>query len=295
MAKGAALRRKPAAAIVRKMAMKKQGSKAAAKGKPKKRAGSGSTKARRSSWPLQKSDKSDSGFHCLFFGRTQRPTHVVVLLHGLNDNAKSCSQGVVNIWKRGLPNALFVVPESPEQTTWSTEDNPGYTWTSFTGMSPFEACHRFGTQSTQFAESIQRFHRSIASRCSALEKWLDNLLAKHRLSYDNLVISGFSQGALLSVVIGARRNALGTIVCGGVPYAGFFQVKSLMPKKSASKFCSVNGTKDEFVERKALEELLSPYDCEWTWDKGVGHDFPDKWYRVELKWMKQLFAQQKKG
>ena len=29
--------------------------------------------------------------------------------------------------------------------------------------------------------------------------------------------------------------------------------------------------------------MLSAYDCEWHWDEGVGHDFPDRWHLAKLE------------
>ncbi|CAK0853224.1 unnamed protein product [Prorocentrum cordatum] len=230
------------------------------------------------------------GRNALFFGRRRRPKQLVVLLHGLNDSAACCAKGVVCRWAKGLPGALLAVPQSPHRTDWSTDGDPGYTWTPTRGLFLFEAQARFGADSHEFRASVQEFHRSVRSSCRELNRWLDAVLDKHGLSNDDLVLAGFSQGSILAAIVGARRGARGVIVCGGVPFAGFFELGGLMPKKSRSRFCVVNGTRDEVVERRPLEEMLAPYDCEWHWSKGVGHDFPSKWYALELTWMKRLFG-----
>merc|ERR1712050_696476 len=100
------------------------------------------------------------------------------------------------------------------------------------------------------------------------------MLEKHNLTDDDLVLSGFSQGSILAAIVGARRNAHGVIVCGGVPFAGSLELAKLMPKKSRTHFLAVNGTRDTVLERTPLEAMLAPYHREWHWSQGVGHDFP---------------------
>jgi len=226
----------------------------------------------------------------LYFGRRRKPQTIVVLLHGLNDSAKCCAEGVVEMWAPGLPQALLAVPQSPERTPWSTGDDPGYTWWTTKGMFPFEARDQFGEKSKEFAVSIKQFHKAILNRCDDLQIWLGNLLRKHGLTNRNLILAGFSQGSVLAALIGAKMNARGVIVCGGVPFAGAFGLTKLMPKRTSAAFCAVNGTKDEVVERKPLENMLRHCKCTWHWSKGVGHDFPDKWYEIELDWMQQLLG-----
>lgn len=121
--------------------------------------------------------------------------------------------------------------------------------------------------------------------------WLDAMLGIYNLTNRDLVLVGFSQGSILATLVGARRNACGVIVCGGVPFVGKFELAKRMPKTSRARFLAVNGAEDAYVQRKPLEAMLAPYDCEWHWSEGLGHDFPPQWYAVGMAWMQKLLDQ----
>eukprot|EP00404_Azadinium_spinosum_P003765 CAMPEP_0180462116 /NCGR_PEP_ID=MMETSP1036_2-20121128/24236_1 /TAXON_ID=632150 /ORGANISM="Azadinium spinosum, Strain 3D9" /LENGTH=151 /DNA_ID=CAMNT_0022468873 /DNA_START=260 /DNA_END=711 /DNA_ORIENTATION=+ len=70
----------------------------------------------RASMPIQQLRVMRGIRGMLTFGRQRKPSQIVVLLHGLNDTAKDCSSGVVARWVKGLPEALFVVPQSSDRT-----------------------------------------------------------------------------------------------------------------------------------------------------------------------------------
>lgn len=223
----------------------------------------------------------------LILGRRCRPSQIVVVLHGLDDCAAACGKCVARPWVKGLPEALIVVPESPDKTGWSKTH--GYDWVPTERPPPWDAFDEHGPKSLHYKASLKEYHHVLRARCRGLNKWLDALLAKHGLTNNDLVLVGFSLGAYLSAIVGAQRNALGVIVAGGVCTTREVRFTELMPKKSRAQFCAVNGTKDDLVHRPELEAVLRPYRCEYHWSKGVGHDFPNEWYATELRWMQRLF------
>jgi len=226
----------------------------------------------------------------LTFGRRQAPSKIVVLLHGLNDSAKDCAKGVVGPWVKGLPGALIAVPESPDKTSWSSPEEPGYDWVPTRRPPPWDVFQTHGPTSLEYQASLKEYRRVLRARCRDLNLWLDQLLAKHGLADTDLVLVGFSLGAYLAAMVGARRNVRGVVVCGGACSTREVRFHELMPKRTQARFCAVNGTKDTIVQRRSLEAILNQYDCEWHWSKGVGHDFPDEWYATELRWMQGLFG-----
>jgi len=233
----------------------------------------------------------------LTFGRRSRPRLVVVMLHGLNDSAECCAEGVAERWASGLDGALVAVPQSPDRSIWSDDPaSPGFDW-----------LRQRGTQDVgSWAANVRELHRVTRARLRQLNRWLDRLLARHRLTDSQLILAGFSQGAILAALCGAQRQALGVVVCGGVPgqpvYSrevddyvggGWMDWERLLPRSARAgrcrtRFCAVNGTEDGCVPRRANEAMLASFDTFWHWDEGVGHDFPDHWYAVALRWMKAL-------
>jgi len=232
----------------------------------------------------------------LTIGKRTKPSCIVVMFHGLNDSAECCSEGVAQRWADGLKGCLVVVPQSPDRSIWSGDPGTlGYDW-----------LRQRGVHDTSDNEAnIRELQRVALARARHVEAWIRDLLKKHGLKKDKLILTGFSQGSILAAVCAARLNALGAVACGGVTgqpvYSaekddyvggGWMRWEELLPKKPvATRFCAVNGTEDSCVPRRNLEHMLSAFDCHWHWDRGVGHDFPDKWYEVALKWMKQAFGQ----
>lgn len=235
----------------------------------------------------------------LFFGRRQRPRVLVVMFHGLNDSAACCADGVAGPWAVGLDGALVVVPQSQDLSFWSSDSaDPGYDW-----------LRQRGTHDTSdWTANVRELHRVVRARVRKVNVWLDALLERHGLTNRQLILTGFSQGAILAAVCGARRRALGCVVCGGVPgqpvYSahcqdyiggGWMDWGALIPASakrgsSRTKFCAVNGTQDPFVPRGPLESMLAPFETKWHWHEGRGHDFPRIWYKWSLAWMRQLLA-----
>eukprot|EP00930_Biecheleria_cincta_P101636 TRINITY_DN93286_c0_g1_i1.p1 TRINITY_DN93286_c0_g1~~TRINITY_DN93286_c0_g1_i1.p1 ORF type:complete len:270 (+),score=30.42 TRINITY_DN93286_c0_g1_i1:90-899(+) len=228
----------------------------------------------------------------LTFGQRSSPSSIVVMLHGLNDSAACCSEGVAMKWAEGLEGSLVIVPQSPDQSIWSDRKNPGFDW-----------LRQQGFQDTSDHEAnIKELQRVARARACHIEKWLKPILRKYGVRRNRLVISGFSQGSILAAICAVRMNALGAIVCGGVTGqpvfsadesdyvgGGWMRWEDLLPAgKHSTKFCAINGTCDCYVPRKPLERMLERFDCYWHWDHGVGHDFPSSWYTAGLRWMKDL-------
>eukprot|EP00927_Polykrikos_kofoidii_P003218 TRINITY_DN11281_c0_g1_i3.p1 TRINITY_DN11281_c0_g1~~TRINITY_DN11281_c0_g1_i3.p1 ORF type:complete len:298 (-),score=45.53 TRINITY_DN11281_c0_g1_i3:629-1522(-) len=230
----------------------------------------------------------------LTFGCLRKPSNIVVLLHGLNDSSKDCSKGVVARWAKCLPDALLVVPQSPHKTWFSTEAAPGYDWVDTRREAPWVLFEKLGPRSSQYKASIREYQRSLMASCRDVSYWLDALLEKHTLSDKNVILAGFSIGSIIAAVVGAWRNSRGVIVCGGLPCVRELRLKGLMPRWSSTRFCAVNGTRDDLVERSLLEALLRRYETKWHWSSGVGHDFPQEWYAQALAWMQSEFGNAQK-
>jgi len=241
--------------------------------------------------PLRDLRCTDGVGNLLTFGRIRRPSQIVVLLHGLNDSAKNCAQGVVHKWAKGLPRALIAVPESPERCSWTDEADVGYDWVYTKRDPPWDAWEEHGSKSAYYQASLKEYHRVLRKRCRDLDLWIEMLLAKYGLTDKDVIIAGMSLGAYLSAMVGARRNVRGVIVSGGPCTTEEVRFDTLLPKTSSAAFLAVNGTKDDLVDKSSVENILSRYQCQWHWSKGVGHDFPTEWYRVQLKWMQSLFGE----
>merc|ERR1719277_1885579 len=99
------------------------------------------------------------------FGETSSPRAIVVMLHGLNDSAACCAEGVAERWVKGLEGVLVTVPQSPDRSIWSAPGDldPGYDW-----------LRQRGTHNTNdWVASVRELHRVTRARVRQLDRWLD--------------------------------------------------------------------------------------------------------------------------
>lgn len=113
-----------------------------------------------------------------------RPSALVVLLHGYGSNGEDLISLAPHL-SRAAPGALFVAPDAPEPVPGVPG---GRQW--------------FGL-ATMAAASLERGVRAAAE---PLSRFLDRELARHALEHDRLALVGFSQGAMMALHVGLRRD-----------------------------------------------------------------------------------------
>jgi phospholipase/carboxylesterase len=119
------------------------------------------------------------------------PRSLVILLHGYGSNGDDLI-GLVPYWRAALPDTLFLAPDAPQPCPGTAT---GRQWWALTSLSP-EA-------------------RAAGVRVSAatLNAYIDQQLAKYGLTEDRLALVGFSQGTMMALHVGPRReHALAGIV-----------------------------------------------------------------------------------
>jgi phospholipase/carboxylesterase len=119
------------------------------------------------------------------------PRSLVILLHGYGSNGDDLI-GLVPYWRAALPDTLFLAPDAPQPCPGTAT---GRQWWPLTSLSP-EA-------------------RAAGVRVSAatLNAYIDQQLAKYGLTEDGLALVGFSQGTMMALHVGPRReHALAGIV-----------------------------------------------------------------------------------
>jgi phospholipase/carboxylesterase len=119
------------------------------------------------------------------------PRSLVILLHGYGSNGDDLI-GLVPYWRAALPDTLFLAPDAPQPCPGTAT---GRQWWALTSLSP-EA-------------------RAAGVRVSAatLNAYIDQQLAKYGLTEDRMALVGFSQGTMMALHVGPRReHALAGIV-----------------------------------------------------------------------------------
>ena len=112
--------------------------------------------------------------------------NIVVLLHGYGGDGKDISMLTLN-WKRYMPNTIFICPNGHEPC----EVNPsGYQWFDLTNDDP----------NYILDESLKAEKK--------LNKFLDEIKKKYKIDNDRIILSGFSQGCMMSISRNVQRTPL---------------------------------------------------------------------------------------
>jgi len=110
--------------------------------------------------------------------------NAIVLLHGYGGDGKDISMITLN-WKRHLPNTVFICPNGHEKCA----INPsGYQWFDLTIEDP----------SYILEESIKAEN--------VIKKFIEEVKAEYNLSNQQICLSGFSQGCMMSLNVGLTSN-----------------------------------------------------------------------------------------
>ena len=148
----------------------------------------------------------------------------VILLHGYGGDGKDISMLTLN-WKRFLPNTIFLCPNGPEKCA----INPiGYQWFDLTKEDPEYILE----QSKKAELKVQQFICEVKN--------------KYNLKYDQICLSGFSQGCMISINLGLTNSENYNCVVG---FSGkIINQEDLAKRKTSStKMLLLHGDQDAVV------------------------------------------------
>jgi phospholipase/carboxylesterase len=190
--------------------------------------------------------------------RSGTAKQLVVFLHGYGaDGNDLISLG--REWQSLLPDAAFVSPNAPEPCAGAPM---GRQWFGLTFRDPDERW------------------RGVQKARPVLDQFLDAELARHSLPPSALALVGFSQGTMMALYTGLRREA----IAGIVGYSGVLvtpaneeaALKSNEEIKSRPPVLLIHGDRDEVIPAQAL--FLSAQGLgaagipvEWHLSQGIGH------------------------
>ena len=110
--------------------------------------------------------------------------NAIILLHGYGGDGKDISMLTLN-WKRHLPNTIFICPNGHEKCV----INPsGYQWFDLTKEDP----------SYILEESIKAEN--------VIKKFIEEVKTEYNLSNQQISLSGFSQGCMMSLNVGLTSS-----------------------------------------------------------------------------------------
>ena len=189
---------------------------------------------------------------------TNNPKYLVVFLHGYGANGENLID-LAHQFKEVAPEAHFISPNAVEQ--WEGGFPNCYQWFSLYDNSLRKP----------FLETVENIKKSNI----ALQKFVDEQLARFNLELKDLILVGFSQGAMMSIYQSLIRNSSMKAV---IAYSGGVILPENIGEKTISKpnICLVHGEEDvvvpfeNFIEGvKILEDNNIPFKSHSI--KGLDH------------------------
>jgi phospholipase/carboxylesterase len=157
--------------------------------------------------------------------------NAIVLLHGYGGDGKDISMLTLN-WKRHMPNTIFICPNGHEPC----QVNPsGYQWFDLTKDDPGYILE----QSLKAEKKINQFLKEIKD--------------KYKLQDNQICLSGFSQGCMMSINIGLTSKEKYSCIVG---FSGkIINLENLkIRNKNFTDILLIHGDQDDIVSPTHLLE-----------------------------------------
>ncbi len=161
----------------------------------------------------------------------QKPENVVILCHGYGGDGKDISI-LANYWKNYLPKTVFICPDAPEKCAVSPT---GFQWFDLLDQT-----------------SDEILTKSLVAEIK-LNKLIDEVKNEYNILADKIILSGFSQGSMISLQTGLKREDKVNSIIG---YSGkIIDTKHIENNiKSKPDIILMHGDKDEVVPVSFLLE-----------------------------------------
>ncbi len=200
------------------------------------------------------------------------PRQIVILLHGVGADGQDLI-GLAPLYQRVLPDALFLAPNAPE----AYDAAPfGRQWFALGDRSP----------ATRLA--------GARSATPILNTFIDRALADHHCDDRNLVLMGFSQGAMMALHVGLRRLR----PCAGIiAHSGMLLGEGALAEeiKARPPILLTHGAFDDIlppaampVAKAALTAADVPVQAHMM--PGLGHAIDEATIRLDLRFLSTLFT-----
>ena len=200
--------------------------------------------------------------------KTDEIKNAVILLHGYGGDGKDISLLTLN-WRRFLKNTVFLCPNSHEKC----QINPsGFQWFDLSRDD-----EEYVLKKSLEAENI-------------IKKFIEEIKSKYNLTNSNIVLSGFSQGCMMSINTGITSKDEFNCIVG---FSGKIINKDNLQAriKNKSKLLLIHGDRDEIVSSNFLLEAKdfferNKFDIQTKLIKNCGHHIPVEASSYALNYIK---------
>lgn len=206
---------------------------------------------------------------------TKKPKYLVILLHGYGANGENLIT-LGHEFSPVLPDAHFISPNAIEP--WEGEFYNSYQW--FSLYKGFER------------KSLLEISSNIVQANKILKKFIEKQLLNFSLNYENLILIGFSQGAMMANFQGMiNKNK----IAGVLSYSGKIIEPTIVGEEinSKSQTCLIHGKQDSvlpfenFLEAKEiLTKLKIPFEAHAI--DNLDHSIDIRAVRIGQQFIKSL-------
>ena len=202
-------------------------------------------------------------------------SHLVIMLHGYGANGANLIS-LARDFHQSLPDAHFISPNAIEP--WEGGFPDCYQWFSL-----YDKMER---------RKFEDIASAIKKSNDILKNFIELELKKLELSYKDLFLMGFSQGAMMAIYQGL---AIEEKIAGVVSFSGRVILPEMIMQKTNSKpdICLIHGQEDSvlpfenFIEaKKILSEVDVPYQAHEV--KGLDHAIDIHCVRYAQNFIKNL-------
>jgi phospholipase/carboxylesterase len=199
------------------------------------------------------------------------PKQLVIFCHGVGSNGQDMI-GLAPYFAKVLPDAQFISPNGPQAFDMASI---GYQWFSLNNP-----------------ETLSRLEGTQAA-APALDAFIDQQMAMYDLAAKDVALVGFSQGSMMSLHVGVRRQHQ---LAGILAYSGAVIAPELVASelKSHPPVLMVHGTVDDVVPIAALYEGVSALQVSGVPTRGevvpdLGHSLNDKCIMEGMDFLAECF------
>ena len=193
--------------------------------------------------------------------------NAIILLHGYGGDGKDISMLTYN-WKRHLPNTIFICPNGHE----ICPINPsGFQWFDLTKEDP-----NYILKETLKAEK-------------KLNKFIQEIKEEFNLENNQICLSGFSQGCMMSINLGLTSDQEFNCIVG---FSGKIinQNDLKLRKKVSTKILLIHGDSDQVVQANFMLEakdffIRSNIEVETHLIKNCDHNIPIEASSIALNYI----------
>lgn len=160
-----------------------------------------------------------------------KPGHLVILLHGYGADGNDLI-GLAPVLSPLMPDVVFHAPNAP----YPCEGNPfGYQWFGISRLDPAAAA------------------AGVRAAAPFVDQFLDDTMAQHGLDENKTTLVGFSQGTMMSLHVGLRRERQ---LAGIVGFSGMLAAPDALGAEIRSRppVLLVHGDSDEMLPPRLTEQ-----------------------------------------